>query len=230
MKSFQPRHGRGWPILSAAQLFAAILSDHNNNAAALPIMFSIRLTTLPFALALLIATATHAQVFCTQTEALARAFPNAQKIQRRTLFLSEEQVQTIAKLAQTPVESKLVTYYVDSTAAGPTGFAFFDKGMVRTKEEVLMIVLNPDGSVRTVEMLAFYEPLDYLPPPRWLKLFQTKFLNDNLWPNRDIHAITGATLSVRAATFSVRKILATYQIAIASASKTMLSSTPREKQ
>ncbi len=193
-------------------------------------MFRIHASALLFALALLTVTTTHAQVFCTQAEALARAFPNAQKIQRRTLFLSQEQTQTIAKLAQTQVESKLVTYYIDSTATGPTGFAFFEKGVVRTKEEVLMIVLNPDGSVRTVEMLAFYEPLDYLPPPRWLKLFQMKFLNDNLWPNRDIHAITGATLSVRAATFSVRKILATYQTAIVPASKTMLSSTPREKQ
>ncbi len=193
-------------------------------------MFRLLIRCLLIALALLAAATTHAQVLSTQTEALARAFPNAPKIQRRTLFLTEEQTQAVAKLAQTKVESKLVTFYVDSTGTGPTGFAFFDKNMVRTKEEILMIVLNLDGSIRTVEILAFYEPLDYLPPPRWLKLFQAKFLSADLWPNRDLHAITGATLSVHAVTFSVRKILATYQVALAPSAKTVLINSPREQQ
>lgn len=163
---------------------------------------------------LLAVTSLEAQVLCTQSEALARAFPNATKTLRRTLFLTQAQTEAIEKAAQSKLESKLVTFYVDSTASGPTGYVFFDKSTVRTKDEVLMIVLTREGAVAAVEVLAFYEPFDYLPPPRWLKLFQEKILNDNLWPNRDIHAITGATLSVRAVTFSVRRVLATFAVAV----------------
>jgi hypothetical protein len=77
-----------------------------------------------------------------------------------------------------------------------------------------MVVINPDSTVRYAEILAFYEPLDYLPAPNWLELFRSKPLKDNLWPRRDIHNITGATLTVQALTQGVRKMLAIFQVAV----------------
>jgi hypothetical protein len=155
-----------------------------------------------------------AQVLKTQQEALDGAFPKPQTVKRQTLFLDEAQVEAIQKLARAKVESQIVTYYVGEENGWVVGYAFFESGIVRTKPATIMAVINPDSTIRLIEILAFYEPQDYLPAPRWLELFRNKFLNDGLWPRRDIHHITGATLTVQALTQWVRKTLAIYQVAV----------------
>lgn len=157
----------------------------------------------------------HAQVFLTQEQALRSAFSNGENITRQTLFLTEGQLAEIQKLARSKVESKLVVYYRAAHAEKFSGCALFETTVVRNKPATIMVVVNPDSSLRLVQLLAFYEPHDYLPAPRWLALFQNKFLTDGLWPKRDIHHISGATLSVQALTLAVRRLLATYVVAVA---------------
>ncbi|MFQ5674562.1 MAG: FMN-binding protein [bacterium] len=154
------------------------------------------------------------QVFKTQELALKQAFPGDSVVQRRVLFLTDKQVSEIEKLAKTTVESKIVTYYEGARNNSTLGYAFFETNIVRTKPETFLVLLTPAGTVKKVEMLAFYEPMDYFPTANWFKLFKGKRLNDTLWPKRGIHNITGATLTVRAVTKGVRTILAIYQIAI----------------
>jgi serine protease inhibitor ecotin len=155
-----------------------------------------------------------AQVFSTQQQALERAFPKPQIVGRQTLFLDDKQVESIQKQARAKLESKIVTYYLGKDGDKITGYAFFATDIVRTKAATYMAVVNPDSTVRFVEVLAFYEPMDYFPMARWLDLFRGKLLNDNLWPRRDIHNITGATLTTQAITQGARKMLAIFQVAV----------------
>ena len=157
----------------------------------------------------------YAQVFKTQQEALKEAFSNSDSIDRKVLFLTEDEAAQIQQSAKVKVESKIVTYYAGSKTGSITGYAFFETNIVRTKPETFMIILSPNGKIKYIEVLAFYEPLDYLPTSNWFELFTNKILSDQLWPKRDIHNITGATLSVQAITQGVRKMLAVYQVAIA---------------
>jgi hypothetical protein len=155
------------------------------------------------------------QVFMKQEEALRLAFPQAEKIERQTLFLTDEQVAEIQKLARSKVESKVIIYYRAARADIIIGFAFFETMIVRTKPATIMAIISPDSTLQRVEILAFHEPRDYLPAPRWLTLFRSRILNEALWPKRDIHHISGATLSVQAITLAVRRVLATYIVAVA---------------
>ena len=75
-----------------------------------------------------------------------------------------------------------------------------------------LVVLDGEGHVEQVVVLAFYEPLDYLPPQRWYDLFMGRSLEDKLRLGRDVDAITGATLSARAATEGVRRMLAYHRV------------------
>ncbi len=174
------------------------------------LFFGIICTTL-FTLSI---QSSHAQVFKTQHKALQEVFPNSDSIERKTLFLTDEQVNQIQRLAKTKLESKIVTFYVGEKADSTTGYAFFESNIVRTKPETFMVVLDKKARVQFVEVLAFYEPLDYLPTSNWFALFTDKILSDELWPKRNIHNITGATLSVHAITQGVRKMLAIYEVAI----------------
>jgi len=154
------------------------------------------------------------QVFKTQQTALHDAFARCDTVVRKMLFLTEDQVTQIQRLAKSKIDSKLVPYYVGTKHDSTYGYAFFESDIVRTKKATIMVVVNPEGTVQKLEMLAFYEPQDYLPTKNWFILFRGKFLNDNLWPKRSIDAVSGATLTVRSVTLGLRKILAIYKTAL----------------
>ena len=71
-----------------------------------------------------------------------------------------------------------------------------------------LIAVTPAGAVRTVEILAFHEPEDYMPRRRWLDRLVGKRLSKRLRPGSDVDGITGATLSARASCDAVRRTLA----------------------
>jgi len=154
----------------------------------------------------------NSQVLKKKQEALQEVFAEADTVERRTFFLTEKQVSEISDLAKAPVQSKLAHAYIGLRDNKLIGVVFFETNVVRTKPETFMVAVNADGQVSRVEMLAFYEPMDYLPVSKWFRLFDGKLLTERLWPKRQIHNVTGATLTVRAVAQGVRKALATYQV------------------
>ena len=166
-------------------------------------------TVLAFALA---ATAAHAKVFFTQKEALALAFPGADRLAKSTYVLTDEQLGVIQRRARSELGTRLVTIHRAYNGGELLGYAHIDVHTVRTKPEGFMVVLGPDGEVTGVRVLAFYEPLDYLPTQSWYDRFMGKGKRDGLRLGRDVDAVTGATLSARAATEGVRRMLAYYEV------------------
>ena len=77
-----------------------------------------------------------------------------------------------------------------------------------------MTVLSPGGEVRLARVLAFYEPLEYLPHDRWFRQFLGVSGKDGLRLGYDIQGVSGATISVRVMTESVRRFLAIYRVLI----------------
>ena len=156
----------------------------------------------------------NAQVFLTKEEALKQYFPDASPVERRVLFLTEPQLEAIQRKAKASLDSKIITYYVAKRDTAVLGYAFLESRTVRTMPAVIMTVLHPDGTVRSVEILAFYEPEDYRPPERWLRHFSGRSGMDDLWLKRGIPAIAGATLSAQSATETVRRTLALFDIVV----------------
>ncbi len=155
-----------------------------------------------------------AQVHLTQEEALRLAFPPPARVERRTAFLDDADLERARRLAGSGVkiETRLVTYYVGMEGETPVGVAYFDAHRVRTLREVLMIVVAPDGRVRRVEVLKFAEPPEYEAPAGWLRQFDGRSLADDLSLKEAIVNITGATLTSRAVTRSVRRVLALHAV------------------
>ena len=167
------------------------------------------------ALALLVPAAPGAaKVFHSRSEALQIAFPDAERIEDQTYVLSDAQVERIAAIAQSPLDSKLVKIYTGLRGGDVLGYAVIDVHNVRTMPEAFMVVLTPEGSVRSVRVLAFHEPLDYLPTHRWYDQFDEKSLASPLRLGGDIHGVVGATLSARATTRGVRRALAFYRVLV----------------
>ncbi|RMH03106.1 MAG: FMN-binding protein [Planctomycetota bacterium] len=150
------------------------------------------------------------KVFLTPDEALALAFPKA-RIEKKTHYLTAAQRRAAEKAAGAALPSAVVRSYTARDAAGRLlGTAWFDRHLVRTKAEVLMVVVAPDRKVARVEILSFAEPLDYLPKGPWYAQFRGRELGPRLALRKDIRPISGATLSARATVAAVRRVLAVH--------------------
>ena len=156
-----------------------------------------------------------AKVFYAKEEALRVAFPQAESIDKQLYFLTDDQIRRVEQLARVRLESKLVTIYAGKRGRNLLGYAIIEVHTVRTLPEAIMIVLSPEGQVTSTLVLAFYEPLEYLPPDRWLKQFDRRRLTPDLRIGGAIDGITGATLTARGVTEAVRKALALYRVLIA---------------
>jgi len=165
---------------------------------------------LTLGLAALAAGPVSAKTFLSADEALHLAFPSC-KVERRTVFLTPEQLAAARKLAGGEIKSALVNPYRAVCAGKDAGTAYFDSHVVRTLPETLMVVVDPQGKVSRVEVLAFAEPEDYLPPVRWYGQFLGNGLNDELALGHRIRGVTGASLTARATTEAVRRVLAIHQ-------------------
>lgn len=152
-----------------------------------------------------------AEVFRMPQDALKAHFPKSLVI-RRARYLTERQKSELEKQLGFRLQSRLHTFYEARKRGKLVGLGIFDTHIVRSKDETLFIVLEPNGTVRSVETISFYEPPDYLAPPRWLKLFSGKSSPSEVVAGRNLPGITGATLTSRAVSKSVRKVLLLYRV------------------
>ncbi|HEY8495274.1 MAG TPA: FMN-binding protein [Myxococcota bacterium] len=155
-----------------------------------------------------------AEVLMTQKEALAWAFPDADRVEAESFVLTDDQARRVEALARAKLDSKLVRWFTAVKDGRVVGYAFIDQHTVRTLPEAFMVVLDPDGSVRQLRVLAFYEPPEYRPPDRWLAQFEGKTPEAPLRLQRDVHGIAGSTLSSQAVTGGVRRALGLYQVLV----------------
>jgi len=164
------------------------------------------------------ATPVLAAVSHTQKDALATVFPDCE-IREQTWVLTSEQSDEIEQTAHSKLESRIVTLHSGWKDGELIGHAFIEIHNVRTKAEAFMVVIDPQGVVGTVMILAFHEPLDYLPTDRWYEQFAGKTLDDGMRVGRDIHGVAGATLSTRAVSDGVRRALAIHRVLVQNAAE-----------
>ncbi len=159
----------------------------------------------------LLTTTVHGRVYSTRDEALSRIFGEDERVEKLVFYLTKEEAEKAAKMARVEEVSRLFTYYRGIKDGKTTAYVTFVSHVVRTRYAVTMVVVNPDFSIRMVEVVAFYEPEEYIPEGRWFKQFNGKRLTHRLWPRRDIQTVTGATLSVNTIVRETRKVLAIFE-------------------
>lgn len=161
-----------------------------------------------------VASPTAAQTLLTQEEALALAFPAPATVERRTAYLSAGQLERARALAgdEVEIEQGIVTYYVGREDGEPLGAAYFDAHRVRTKNEVVMVVVGPDARIRRVDVLKFTEPPEYRAPDGWIDQLDGRRLDDALSVRAGLHNLTGATLTARALARAARRVLALHAV------------------
>jgi len=118
---------------------------------------------------------TQAKQFKTPEKALAEIYPNAQ-IEVKNIVLSKEQQEEVQRLSGVKLDTRLVSWYLVKRGREVIAYAYADTHVVRTKPEVVLYTITPEGRLDVMEVLAFQEPLEYMPDEEWLKVFKGKEL------------------------------------------------------
>ena len=165
------------------------------------------------AAALLASPLAQAKVFLGRKDALAWAFPAAERVEERSHLLDDAELASIRSLGGGTLDSRLIRIYTAyGRSGGVQGYAVIDVHNVRTLPEAFLIVLSPAGDVERLRVLAFHEPMEYLPPERWLQQFNGSNGGGPLRVGRDVHGIAGSTLTAYAVTGGIRRAIALYRV------------------
>jgi hypothetical protein len=162
-------------------------------------------------LAFALAEAADAAVFYAKDEALRLAFDGA-AVRTHTVFLTDDQAAAVRRRTGLDLESKLLTYYTGERDGVIVGYALIDTHVVRTLPETFLVVISPAGAIERVVLLAFYEPPEYLPAPRWLEQFHGRVEEQGWRLGHDVHGISGATLTAHAVSEGLRRALALHAV------------------
>jgi Na+-translocating ferredoxin:NAD+ oxidoreductase RnfG subunit len=153
------------------------------------------------------------QMFLNKKQALKLAFPGVKKVKKKKIWLSDPQTAAIQKILGDQIEYKerRVTHYFGLNEAGsPMGAMVIGNEIGRSYPITFMVVINPDGTVKDVEIMVYREPHGW--EVRFESFMSQFFGRDASDPFDNINNITGATLSVRSLTKGVKQAVAEFQV------------------
>ena len=157
-----------------------------------------------------ISTSVYATSYFTVEQAQQAIFPG-EKLTAVFVTLSDEQVQQIRKMT----DGNLFNREIKAWKASGGGWFFIDEVVGKHELITYALALNADGSIRQIEIMDYRESRGYeIRTPGWRKQFVGKTIKDPLQLNQDIGNISGATLSSKHVTDGVKRLLATYAVAI----------------
>lgn len=136
----------------------------------------------------------------------------SKSVDTQNVILGDTQLQQLIKNSQQPIDSKLYRVYLAKNGDKTVGYGVLMNKKVRTKTAVALYLIGIDSKIKSIEIVAFNEPIEYLPTATWLNVFDNKSTANTLKLNQDIPTTTGATLSARAITDGARAALALLEI------------------
>lgn len=145
-------------------------------------------------------------------QAQAAIFPGAH-LTASPMTLTKEQVAAIEKKSGVNVRKNEVQLWKSSDG----GYFVIDEVVGKHEFFTIAVGLNADGSVKQIEIMDYKETYGYeVRNEAWRKQFTGKTSAAPLKLTDDIKNISGATLSCRHVTDAVKRLLATYDIAVKS--------------
>lgn len=148
------------------------------------------------------------------TDAVKRAlFPNGARFVDRSVTLTKQQKAAIARASRTRGFPDRVIAFEVQGASGRLGTLYIDRVYGKHEFITYAVALDAGGAVQGIEIMEFRESYgDEVRLPRWRAQFSGKRAGQPLEIDKQIHNISGATLSCVHITEGVRRVLATHAI------------------
>ena len=172
----------------------------------------LAMTTAALAWLLFPVQPSQAITYLTPDEALAQLLPEADAFQHEKITLSPAQKEKTQELLRGRIRKATYSFWSGSSQGVPAGYAVLLSVVGKERPITFMVAVSPEWTVRGIEVLVYRESEGSgIRARRFMKQFIGKSLSAPLKLGRDVHAISGATLSSRSTTYAVKKALALIQ-------------------
>jgi len=150
----------------------------------------------------------HAQSDLIEGDLLKRFLAGSEKITTREIKLTEDKRQAIEERFGRRVREFRYTFYIGKSKGNIDAYCFVVSEQGKHGPISFSIVITPSGEIRDLAVIKSMEVKGAkIGKKRFLRQFIGKSLNDPLRLKKDIDAVTGATISSKAATWAAKKAL-----------------------
>jgi len=176
----------------------------------------VRWTALPALLApAAICTPAYAVQYLTVEQAQKILLPEAERMVQADIALTPELKRRVEAASGVRVRNDVQRVWHGERAGAPLGWFILDEVVGKHEFITYAIGLDPDGSVRGIEILDYRESYGgQIRDPRWRQQFAGKKNGAALKLDADIRNISGATLSCRNVADGVKRLLALHAFAL----------------
>jgi hypothetical protein len=148
------------------------------------------------------------KVYYTLDQARDKVFAGADTVWSETWTPTPEEISDLEARLGWKVPPEDVVFHRAAEAGEDLGWAVVTEEKGRFKPITFLVHIAPDGRVKMVLVMVYRESRgDGVKRQRFLKQFRKKDAGDPLRLNRDIKMVSGATLSSRAITAGVKRVL-----------------------
>jgi Na+-translocating ferredoxin:NAD+ oxidoreductase RnfG subunit len=132
---------------------------------------------------------------------------NIVKYSKQPIFVSTEVKETL------PLKITETNFFKIKNEANLVGYYYLGKAFGKTDYFDFMVILDKELNIEKVKVLIYREERGgEVASNRWLNQFKGKSKNENIEYQKDIAAISGATISAKSMTNEVNKLLKTMEI------------------
>jgi len=150
--------------------------------------------------------AARAESFYSVRQLLAEQFKSSERVSFVRVQPTAEQSTHLAAHLGHALPRREYTFYVATTAGKVDGYALFDEEPGQHQPISFATFFDAKGHVTRVEIVTYREPYgDGVRSPRFREQFVGRSATSGFAPDRDIDAISGATISSRALCVGVKR-------------------------
>ena len=161
-------------------------------------------------LVLLFALSLSAKVLISPIDTMKATYGKDTTITKKNILLSKAKAKIIQQSAQVKLTSKIFRIFKAKKEDEVLGYGILVNKKVRSKNAVVLYLISKDSVLKSIEVIAFNEPLEYIPSKSWNAQFENITTDTMLRSSKEIPTITGATLSAQSITNGSRIAFALY--------------------
>ena len=151
-----------------------------------------------------------AKIITSPLDAMKQSYGKTSKVSKKNILLTSQQAKNISADAKAKLKSKIFRVFKATKNNKVLGYGVLVNRKVRSKNAVVLYIISKDSILKSIEIIAFNEPTEYIPSKTWISQFENISTDKRLRISKEIPTITGATLSARSIVDGSRIAFALY--------------------
>ncbi|MFA5453690.1 MAG: FMN-binding protein [Sulfurimonas sp.] len=138
-----------------------------------------------------------AKMLISPIDAMNQSYGAKSKISEENILLTNIQAKKIQEESNVKLDSNIFKVFKAQLGGKTLGYGVLINRKIRSKNGVVLYLISKDSILKGIEIIAFNEPMEYVPSKKWISQFNDIKSEKIDEASKNIPAITGATLSAK---------------------------------